>query len=167
MKSVPQLSATAVNRRIPHPRFGVDVNFCRNAQCSQVGVQPDWRDGRGQNLSSNADDLQRGEVNGSGDKKAFTCGSCGQKSVIENNRAIVEEDGCLRHLQRHDGSGKSCAKAVCLSNRKTADDRPDLYRKSGRTSAGRQALPASDVARPLPSGIPREPIAVSRKTVRS
>jgi transposase-like protein len=138
VKSVPQISATAVKRRIPHPRFGVDVNFCRNAQCSQFGVQPDWRDGRGQNLSSNTDNLRRGEVKGTGDEKNFTCGSCGQASVIKNNRAVVEEYRRLRRLQWHDGGQKSCGQKACRSHGRSLDVRPELYRKSGRTSAGHQ-----------------------------
>lgn len=138
MNSVSQISATAEKRRIPLPYLGVDVNFCRNAQCAQFGVHPDPRDGRGRNLSSANANFPRGEVKGSGDDKTFTCGSCGQHSVIKNNRAIVEEYTRLRHLQRHDGKGKSCRREGCRSHGKSVAERPELYRKSGRTSAGHQ-----------------------------
>ena len=114
------------------------MNFCRNAQCAQFGIHPDPRDGRGLNLSPANTNLPRGKVIGSGDKKAFTCGSCGQESVIKNNRAIVEEYTRLRRLQRSDEAGKSCGREDCHSHGKSVDDRPELYRKTGRTSAGHQ-----------------------------
>ncbi len=114
------------------------MNFCRNAQCAQFGIHPDPRDGRGLRLSPANANFPRGTVGGSGDKKAFTCGSCGQESVIKNNRAIVEEYTRLRRSQRPDGKGQSCSKADCLSHGKAVVDRPELYRKSGRTSAGHQ-----------------------------
>lgn len=138
MKSVSQKSAKARKRRLPLPFFGVDVNFCRNAQCAQFGIFPDPRDGRGGGLSSANTNFPRGEVGGSGDKKAFTCGSCGQESVVKNNQAIVEEYTRLRRLQRPDGAGRSCRQNTCLSNGKSVDDRPELYRKSGRSKAGNQ-----------------------------
>ena len=140
MQSVSQKSATAGKRRLPLPFFGVDVNFCRNAQCAQFGIFPDPRDGRGGGLSSVNTNFPRGGVGGSGDKKAFTCGSCGQESVVKNNRAIVKEYTRLRRLQRPDGAGKSCRKADCLSHGKSVDDRPELYRKVGKTSAGHQRI---------------------------
>lgn len=140
MQSISQKSATAGKRRLPLPFFGVDVNFCRNAQCAQFGIFPDPRDGRGGGLSSANTNFPRGGVGGSGDKKAFTCGLCGQESVVKNNRAIVEEYTRLRRLQRPDGTGKSCRKAECPSRGKSVDDRPELYRKVGRTSAGHQRI---------------------------
>lgn len=138
MKSVPQKSATAVPRRLPHPHFGVDVNFCRNAQCAQFGVYPDPRDGRGRKKSSANSNFARGTVGGSGDNKRFTCGACGQESIIKNNRAIVEEYSRLRKLQQADGAAKSCSRETCASFGKTVANHPELYSKSGRTSAGHQ-----------------------------
>lgn len=138
MDSIPQKSATAPKRRIPRPFLGVDLNFCRNAQCSQFGVQPDWRDGRGNNFSSATNNLRRGEIKGSGDEKNFTCGWCGQASVIKNNRSVVEEYRRLRRLQWHDGGRKSCGREECPSHGRSLDVRPELYRKAGQTSAGHQ-----------------------------
>lgn len=140
MESVSQKSATAVKRRFPFPIFGVDVNFCRNAQCAQFGVHLDPRDGRGKNLSLPSANFLRGEVKGKGDKKNLTCDACGQKSVLKNNRAIVEEYTRLRRLQRPDGAGKSCRKVGCTSHGKSVEDRPELYRKVGKTSAGHQRV---------------------------
>tara|TARA_R110000787_G_scaffold64644_1_gene145845 strand:- start:103 stop:1836 length:1734 start_codon:yes stop_codon:yes gene_type:complete len=138
VQSVPQKSAKAGKRRIPLPFFGVDVNFCRNAQCAQFGVHPDPRDGRGLGLSSANANFPRGTVVGKGDKKAFTCGSCGVESVLKNNRAIVEEYTRLRRLQRPSGAGKSCQKEECLSYGRSVDECPQLYWRSGRTSTGHQ-----------------------------
>ncbi len=136
MKSVPQKSATAGKRRLPLPFFGVDVNFCRNAQCAHFGVRPDPRDGRGLKLGPANANFPRGEVGGTGDKKYFECGSCGQESVIKNNRAVVEEYTRLRRLQRF--NGKACSNEGCPSHGKTLERWPDLYLKSGRTKAGHQ-----------------------------
>lgn len=138
MDSISQKSATAGERRLPLPFFGVDVNFCRNAQCAHFGVQPDSRDGRGRKLGSADTNFPRGDVGGTGDAKYFKCGSCGKKSVIKNNRAIVEEYTRLRRLQRFHGIGRSCRNDNCLSYGKTAEKRPDLYWKTGRTKAGHQ-----------------------------
>jgi len=140
VKSVSQKSATAGKRRLPLPFFGVDVNFCRNAYCAQFGVFPDPRDGRGQSFSSSSDNLLRGEVKGTGDKKSFVCGACGQKSVLKNNRAVVEEYTRLRRMQRPDGAGRSCRKGGCLSHGKSIGKRPELYRRVGRTAAGNQRI---------------------------
>ncbi len=136
MKSVSRKSATAPKRRLPLPFFGVDVNFCRNAQCAHFGVQPDPRDGRGGRLGPANANFPRGEVGGTGDKKYFKCGSCGQESVIKNNRAIAEEYTRLRRLQRF--YGKACSNERCPSRGKTLETWPDLYWKSGRTKAGHQ-----------------------------
>ena len=111
MQSVSQKSATAGKRRFLFPIFGVNLNFCRNAQCAQFGVHLDPRDGRGKNLSLPSANFLRGEVKGKGDKKNLTCDACGQKSVLKNNRAIVEEYTRLRRLQRPDGAGKSVSGA--------------------------------------------------------
>ena len=138
MKSVSQKSATGPKRRLPLPFFGVDVNFCRNAQCAHFGVRPDPRDGRGLRLSAVNANFPRGKVGGTGDDKYFECGYCGQESVVKNNRAIVEEYTRLRRLQCFHGMGKSCPNADCLSHGKTVDKRPDLYWRTGRTKAGHQ-----------------------------
>ncbi len=122
------------------PLFGVDVNFCRNAQCAQFGIHPDPRDGRGLKLSVANTNFPRGTVKGSGDKKNFTCGSCGEESVLKNNRAIVEEYMRMRRLQRPAGKGQSCKNEDCLSHGKSFRARPELYRKSGQTKAGNQRL---------------------------
>lgn len=91
MKSVPQKSATVVKRRLPLPFFGVDDNFCRNAQCAHFGVRPDPRDGRGLKLGSANANFPRGRVGGTGDDKYFECGSCVKESSVKNNRAVAEE----------------------------------------------------------------------------
>ncbi len=54
-----QISGTAFKRCLPLPIFGVEVNFCRNAQCDQFGIYPDPRDGRGLKLSPANTDLPR------------------------------------------------------------------------------------------------------------
>jgi transposase-like protein len=138
VQSVSQISATGAKRRLPLPYLGVDVNFCRNAQCAQFGVHPDPRDGRGRNLPAANANFHRGKVSGSGDSKTFTCGSCGQESVVKNNRAIVDEYTRLRRRQRPDGKGQSCSKEGCSSRGKAVVDRRELYWKTGRTSAGHQ-----------------------------
>lgn len=140
MRYVSQKSAIGPKRRLPLPLYGVDVNFCRNAQCAQFGVHPDPRDGRGLKLSVANANFPRGTVKGSGDKKNFTCGSCGEETVLKNNRAIVEEYIRIRQLQRPDGKGQSCKNEGCLSHGKSFRARPELYRKSGQTKAGNQRL---------------------------
>lgn len=138
MKYVSQKSATVEKRRIPLPVLGVDIYFCRNAQCAQFGIHPDPRDQRTVPKTSAGSNFPGGKVGGSGDGKRFTCGCCGQESVLKNNRAIVKDYTRLRHFQQHDGKGKSCRVETSLSLGKPIDKRPELYRKSGRTSAGHQ-----------------------------
>lgn len=138
MGTTSQKSARGGKRRLPLPFFGVDVNFCRNAQCAQFGIHPDPRDGRGRNLSSANANFRRGKTGGTGDRKYFACGSCGEESVTKNNQAIVEEYTRLRRLQRSGAAGTSCGRETCSSHGKSVNDRPELYRKTGRTSAGHQ-----------------------------
>jgi transposase-like protein len=58
--------------------------------------------------------------------------------VTKNNQAIVEDYTRLRRLQRSGAAGTSCGRETCSSHGKSVNDRPELYRKTGRTSAGHQ-----------------------------
>jgi len=84
VRSAPQKSATGAKRRLPFPCLGVDINFCLNAQCAQLAIRPDPQDGRDLKLSVASTNFPRGIVKGSGDKKNFTCGSCGEEPVVRN-----------------------------------------------------------------------------------
>ncbi|WP_297341074.1 hypothetical protein [Pseudophaeobacter sp.] len=138
MGNVSQKTATETKRRLPLPFFGVDVNFCRNAQCAQFGIQPDPRNGRGLNLSAPSANFPRGKVGGTGDGKYFTCGSCHEESAIKNNRSITEEYTRLRRLQRPDAKGQSCSNQQCISYDLPFITQAGHYRKSGRTKASNQ-----------------------------
>jgi transposase-like protein len=125
----------APRRRLPVPSIGLDVNFCRNIQCSQFGMTPDPFDGRGRRRDTLAN-FARGSVVGSDDAKAFRCGACGQHSIIKNNRAIVEEYRRLRRKQTSKAHHPSCRRDGCPANGRSLLRCPELYRRSGQT-AGR------------------------------
>ncbi|WP_341213901.1 hypothetical protein [uncultured Limimaricola sp.] len=131
-------SPPALTRRLPLPKYGIDVNFCRNPQCDLFAEPPDpiRRQGRPKgNVKSN---YPRGEVIGSGDDKTFKCGACGQSSIIKNNGAIVEEYRRLRGRFRAEGPRDCCPADSCDNRDKPLSQHPKLYRKSGRTAKGGQ-----------------------------
>jgi hypothetical protein len=87
------LSSPALKRRLPRAYHGIDINFCRIPQCGLFMVPPDPIDKSGSKVKSN---FPRGSVIGSGSEKTFKCGACGRSSILENNRAIVQEYRRLR-----------------------------------------------------------------------
>lgn len=131
-------SSVGRRRRLPPPSFGLDINFCRNASCSQFAVAPDPFDGRGRSRAIQRPNFHRGKVIGSADETTFVCGACGISSVVKNNRAIVEEYRRLRSMQQRGNPDGSCPNTVCRSHCRPVAANPDLYRRYGRTKTGDQ-----------------------------
>ena len=89
MANLTKISSQDEKRRLPQPALGIDINFCRNPQCSFFMMPPDVLDGRGGNRGSAKSNYPRGKISGGGDDKSFICGVCGQASIVKNNRAKV------------------------------------------------------------------------------
>ncbi|WP_238150049.1 hypothetical protein, partial [Pararhodobacter aggregans] len=81
------ISPPASERRLPFPKHGIDINFCRNPQCDLFAEPPDPFKKQGRPKGNVKPNYPRGEVIGSGDEKTFKCGACRQSSIIKNNGA--------------------------------------------------------------------------------
>lgn len=138
MGSLSKNSSSEPRRRLPLPSFGIDINFCRNPQCSLFMEPPDPYDKRGKNGAKVKPNFPRGNVSGSGDEKTFICGACGKSSILKNNRAIVEEYRRLRSKSRPQAPRDACTNVQCANHGQSATENPTLYRKSGWTAKGAQ-----------------------------
>jgi transposase-like protein len=133
------ISSPAPKRRLPHPRYGIDINFCRNPQCDLFAEAPDPYVRKGPPSAKVKRNQPRGEVIGSGDDKTFKCGACGQSSIVKNNGAVVEEYRRLRgRFQAEPPLPDFCLNKTCENHQKRIAQNPGAYRKSGRTATGTQ-----------------------------
>ncbi|MBR9766777.1 MAG: hypothetical protein GYB53_25490 [Rhodobacteraceae bacterium] len=132
------ISPPASQRRLPFPKHGIDVNFCRNPQCDLFAEPPDPFKRQGRPKGNVKPNYPRGKVIGSGDEKTFTCGACGQSSIIKNNSAVVDEYRRLRRRFQEERPRDCCPGETCENRDKPLSQHPDLYRKSGRTAKGAQ-----------------------------
>ncbi|WP_448327010.1 transposase [Sulfitobacter sp. M13] len=133
------ISTPALRRRLPHPKYGIDINFCRNPQCELFAEPPDPYIRQGRPPAKVNRNQPHGEVIGSDNDKTFKCGVCGQSSIIKNNAAVVEEYRRLRGRFRPEPPQPDfCRNETCDNHQKELSKNPGRYRKSGRTATGTQ-----------------------------
>ena len=120
------------------PAYGIDINFCRNPQCSLFMEPPDPWIVRGRTAAAVKRNYPRGRVIGSGDEKTFLCDACGRSSILKNNRAVVAEYRRLRDRFRPEPPRDRCPSAGCANHSASAALHPDRYRKFGQTASGSQ-----------------------------
>ena len=134
----PKISSTEflpLERRLPLPFEGRDLNFCRNPRCNSFGISPDpYKRPKGSDPAPVG--ALRGVVMGKQHEEFFKCPTCGKTSRLKNNRAIVEEYKRLRHLQDHDPTVPSCRTLECFAHGAAPDDHPEFYRRFGKTAKG-------------------------------
>ena len=138
MAQASKKSSVGQKRRLPPPSFGIDLNFCRNPACGQFAIRPDPFDGRGRSRAVQRANFHHGKVIGSADETAFVCGACGTSSVVKSNGAIVEEYRRLRRKELRGNPDGSCPDVSCRAHGRPVANRPDLYRRYGKTKAGDQ-----------------------------
>jgi transposase-like protein len=124
-----------LERRLPEPCDGIDLNFCRNPQCPDYGVAPDPHKRSDEHPPAPADAL-RGEVKGKKHEVSFVCPSCGKYSRLKNNRAIAQEYKRLKRLQEHDPTVPSCRTPDCFAAGLDPEESPEFYRRFGKTAKG-------------------------------
>ncbi len=124
-----------LERRLPLPFEGMDLNFCRNPQCAGYGVPPDPYK-RPAGTEETTLSMPRGAVSGKQHEEFFKCPTCNKTSRIKNNRAIVEEYKRLTHLQEFDPTAPSCRTEGCFAQGMTPDKTPEFYRRFGKTAKG-------------------------------
>ena len=137
MGQVPKISSTgsnALERRLPDPCDGVDVNFCRNPHCGSYGVHPDPFKRQGQSV--NPADPPHGSVEGGKDKEFFKCPECNTTSHLKNNTAIVEEYRRLNRLQTTIPAAAACKTQGCFAHGMSVDDHLEFYWRFGSTAKG-------------------------------
>lgn len=125
-------------RRLPHPSFGIGVNFCRNPQCGLFGIPPNPYDGRGKSTSRVNSNQPHGSVGGSGDLKFYKCPDCKRTNVLKNNRAIVEEYKRLRRRFRPALPSDACPKDLCENHDRPISQNSGAYGLYGKTTTGAQ-----------------------------
>ena len=131
-------SSVGRRRRLPPPSLGIDINFCRNASCSQFAVAPDPFDGRGRSRAVQRPSVRRGNVMGSDNETAFVCGAFGILSMVKTNRLILEDYRRLRSMQRWGNPDGSCPNTACRCHSRPVATNPELYRRFGRSKKGDQ-----------------------------
>ncbi len=137
MNDLSKISSTdhGLERRLPLPFEGVDVNFCRNPQCSGLGLSPDPYK-RPLGSPAAPPEAIRGVVAGSRHSEFFTCPTCSTNHRLKNNKAIFEEYNRLKDLQQVDPIAPGCRNPECENLGKSLAAHPDQYRSFGRTAGG-------------------------------
>lgn len=138
MSCVSKISSTgqpALERRLPEPFEGRDLNFCRNPTCASFGVPPDpYKRPRGAPVAPQG--TLRGAVAGRQHEEFFKCPTCNKTSRIKNNRAIGEEYNRLKHLHDYDPTEPSCRTPDCFAHGMAPAAQPEFYRRFGKTAKG-------------------------------
>lgn len=124
-----------LERRLPLPFEGVDVNFCRNPRCAGFGVVPDPFKRSKDSLPASPDAV-RGVVSGAKHQEFFQCPTCGTTNRLKNNKAISEEYNRLNNLQQVDPSAPGCKNRECENHGKSLTKHPEGYRNFGKTKGG-------------------------------
>lgn len=138
MGYVSKISSTGeeeLERRMPLPFDGVDVNFCRNPSCSTFGVIPDPYK-RPNGLPPAPPDAIRGAVAGKKNEEYFDCPHCSATSRLKNNAAIVAEYRRHKVLQETDPTEPSCQTVDCFARGCSPHKHPEFYWKFGKTAGG-------------------------------
>ena len=123
-----------LERRLPLPFEGTDLNFCRTPSCEAYGIPPDpfKRPGR----TPAPDGAIRGTVEGSKHDEFFKCPHCRKTSRLKNNRAVVEEYRRLKGLQENDPTEPACRTPGCFAHGVSPAKHPEFYWKFGKTAGG-------------------------------
>jgi len=122
--------------RVPEQERGLQVNCCRNLECTNFGIAPLPVVGRGRN--SAVRDMYR--AIGSPHSKdrpevRMACKACGQRFTLKSNRAVLEEFERQRASfdKMEDGQ---CRTEGCPSQGKSVSGHSDLYQSFGKSEAG-------------------------------
>ena len=115
----------------------VQVNYCRNPDCSNYGIYPRTMPGK-TGPSAERDPHYKIHSTSRGQVPALLCKICDEKLPIKSNAGIAEEAG---RLQQVDGlwtleERTSCNAAGCPNNGRPIGLNPRLYRKRGRSQSG-------------------------------
>ena len=138
MECVSKISSTVdenLERRMPLPFDGVDVNFCRNPSCATFGIMPDPYK-RPSGSPPAPDGVIRGVVKGKKHEEFFDCPHCSSTARLKNNKAIVAEYSRQKVLQETDPTEQSCQTASCFAQGCSPHENPELYWKFGKTAGG-------------------------------
>lgn len=138
MGCVSKISSTGdegLERRVPMPFDGVDVNFCRNPSCATFGVIPDQYK-RPNGSDPAPDGVVRGAVSGKKNEEYFNCPNCSATARLKNNTAIVTEYRRHKVLQESDPTERSCQTAGCFAQGCSPHKHPEFYWKFGKTAGG-------------------------------
>lgn len=138
MGCVSKISSTAgagLERRLPLPFDGVDINFCRTPSCTAYGILPDPHK-RPNGAPPAPPDALRGAVKGAQHEEFFDCPHCASTARLKNNRAIAEEYRRLKGLQDRDPTAVSCRTESCFAHGFPPEQYPTFYWRFGRTAGG-------------------------------
>lgn len=122
--------------RVPEPHEGLQVNFCKNAQCNHFGslASPEKQSrGRG-NKSRDGYSVD----NKGGFRSILVCKVCGQYSIMKSNQAVYEEYSRISSYLNKQGPVSSCKNKDCLNHQIDVSVGKKHYRKVGTTSTGAQ-----------------------------
>ena len=162
MGCVSKISSTGdedLERRMPMPFDGIDVNFCRNPACATFGVIPDPYK-RPNGLPPAPKGEIRGAMKGSKHEEFFDCPNCSSTARLKNNTAIVAEYRRHKVLQETDPTEPSCQTARLINIRSSIGS-------SARRLEAIHAGGAVCVDRHSPRVRPRADISAATRTVWS
>lgn len=119
--------------RVPVPFEGIQVNFCKNMDCSHFGNE----------ASTKAQKKGRGHHSGDGyvisnmerQRYRIKCKRCGQYSTLKSNKGIYEEIARISAYLDPDDKNLSCPDPDCPNHGKDVNAFKKLYQKNGWTSA--------------------------------
>jgi len=123
--------------RLPPPANALQVNFCKNTECPQFGVEPEYhRITRGRGKI--APDGYVVTTNKGGTVLALKCKLCGQQPNLKSNHGIVEEFFRLTGYFDLDPEAACCPNPACDNRQIDVRKGKAFYYKYGKTTAGSQ-----------------------------
>lgn len=109
---------------VPEAVSGLQINFCKNPECKNFGIDPS-EDGFRYYRYLRQDPRQH----------ALLCRSCNRVTILKSNQSVVDECHRFRYLSPSKPS-LCCLNVDCPNHSQSVKDHPEKYNRFGTTSAG-------------------------------
>lgn len=123
--------------RVPLPHKGLQVNFCKNVNCSHFGAPASTKkQPRGPGARTRPNDGYVVGGKGGGFRTRLICKACGQHSVLKSNTGVYEEFSRLSSYLRDSKSIQGCKNTDCSNHKIDVVSGKAFYQRFGVTTTG-------------------------------
>lgn len=141
--------------KLPRPYNGIQVNVCKNPDCLNYGVEPNYRERRGRPRKSATATVgvvfEPGDYKIDGQNvgfdKVLKCLLCGERSTLRSNKAVFDEITRLSKYLDYDPEPVSCPTESCPQHGIPIRRSKGRQVLCGKTAAGTQRYKCLDCSK--------------------